>query len=72
MEPNPKPNPTVGDFMRYESDEMTPDEEVAFIQKLINNGQAWTLQGHYGRVAKALLDSGVCTLPEDHVGPTAS
>jgi hypothetical protein len=51
------------DLIRYENDEMTNEEEVVFFQKLIDTGMAWTLQGHYGRIATALIKDGLCTDP---------
>jgi hypothetical protein len=49
------------ELIRYEADEMTNEEEVAFFQKLIDSGMAWTLQGHYGRVAEHFIGEGLCT-----------
>lgn len=34
------------------------------VQKNINSGLCWRLEGHYGREAMALLDSGACMLPK--------
>ena len=48
------------DLIKYENDEMTSEEEVVFFQKLIDTGMAWTLQGHYGRVATAMIKEGLC------------
>jgi hypothetical protein len=50
----------VGEIIAYENGEMEEDQVIAFFQKLINNGMAWTLQGHYGRTAKALIEGGFC------------
>lgn len=49
------------DFMNYEDGKMTPEEKVAFFQKLIDSEMAWTLQGMYGRTAEALIEQGLCT-----------
>ena len=68
MESDKPTTPPVDDFIRYESDAMTHEEEVAFMQRLINNGMAWTLQGHYGRTAHHFIDMGLCTRPP-HVEP---
>lgn len=55
------PQPSVDDIMRYEQGEMTTEAEVVnFFQGLIDSGLAWTLQGHYGRNAAALIKAGYC------------
>jgi hypothetical protein len=51
----------VEDIVKYEAGEMSYEEEIAFFQKLIDTGMAWTLQGHYGRVATALISDGLCS-----------
>ncbi len=50
----------VDQIIRYESGEMENEEIISFFQTLIDNGMAWTLQGSYGRMAKALIDAGYC------------
>lgn len=50
----------VGKIIDYESGEMSDEDTVEFFQYLIDTGLAWTLQGHYGRTAVALIDAGVC------------
>ena len=47
-------------IMQYENGEMEEDEIIEFYQKLIDNGMAWTLQGHYGRTAMDLIKAGRC------------
>ncbi len=48
------------DFIRYENGEMKKHEEDAFFQLLIDSGMAWTLQGHYGRKAEAMIRERRC------------
>jgi hypothetical protein len=56
--------PTVNDFMRYENGGMSEDEQVSFIQALIDTGMAWSLQGSYGRIAEQMIGSGKCDRPQ--------
>tara|TARA_R110002020_G_scaffold339312_1_gene554463 strand:+ start:228 stop:431 length:204 start_codon:yes stop_codon:yes gene_type:complete len=54
----------VEDIEKYESDGMTSKEEIVFFQGLVDNGIIWTLQGHYGRVAVALIKEGLIMVPD--------
>jgi hypothetical protein len=47
-------------IMAYENGELSEDEIIEGFQALIDNGMAWSLQGHYGRTAKALIEQGIC------------
>jgi len=51
----------INEIIKYDSDKMTQEEEIKFIQSLIDSGEAWTLQGHYGRTAAYFIDEGLCT-----------
>ena len=55
----------VGKIIAYECGDLDEQETIELFQDLINDGSAWTLQGHYGRTARALIDAGRCHLPED-------
>ncbi|MEK0337845.1 MAG: hypothetical protein QQN41_10470 [Nitrosopumilus sp.] len=48
----------VGYIMDYEGGEISDKRILELMSHLIKTGQAWTLQGHYGRTAKQLIDSG--------------
>jgi hypothetical protein len=57
-------------------DDHTSDEIIAAWQFLINSGDAFRLQGWYGREAMRLIDLGHCILPahvysRDRDGPLA-
>jgi len=56
--------PNVQDIIDYENGDMDWDRIVDMFQKLIDSGEAWTLQGSYGRMAMRLVDDGECVLPE--------
>lgn len=50
----------VGFLMDYEAGTLEDEEVVAGFQQLINSGTAHQLQGHYGRMAEALISEGYC------------
>jgi len=50
----------VDKIIRYENGEMNEDDTIQFFQELIDSGLAWSLQGHYGRVASSLIEEGLC------------
>jgi hypothetical protein len=51
-------------MMQFEDGGLTEAEVVELFQHLIDTGMAWTLQGFYGRTAKALIDNGFCLPPD--------
>jgi hypothetical protein len=65
------PRDFIDRLIAYETGGLSPDQTVAFFQELIDSGQAWNLQGHYGRVAAALIEAGYCheaTVPDPKTG----
>jgi hypothetical protein len=52
--------PDIDKIISYEQGELDDDQTVELFQELINSGLAWTLQGHYGRTAAALIEAGRC------------
>jgi len=54
-------------IIAYEQDELNGLEIIELFQELINNGMAWRLQGHYGRMAMALIENGDCTPSKENV-----
>lgn len=57
----------VDKIIAYEQGDLGEAETVELFQELIDTGMAWKLQGHYGRTAQALIDSGHCSLPDEHL-----
>jgi hypothetical protein len=45
------------DIIAYEQGELSPAEIVKLFAGLIASGQAWVLQGHYGRQAQAFISN---------------
>lgn len=46
-------------IMLYEEGKMSDEDVVVLFQHLVDIDLAWKLQGHYGRVATALIDAGL-------------
>jgi hypothetical protein len=51
---------TVGMLIEYESGMLSDEDTVKLFQHPIDTGEAWRLQGHYVRTAKALIEAGYC------------
>ena len=51
---------SIDKIMDYEQGELDDEQVIELFQELINTGDAWTLQGRYGRTAKALIEAGHC------------
>lgn len=54
---------SIDKIIRYENGEMKEDEVISFFQEMIDSGLVWQLQGNYGRMAKSLIENGLCQLP---------
>lgn len=52
------PYDLVGNIIAFESGELSADGTLKLFSHLVKTGQAWTLQGHYGRTAHALIQNG--------------
>jgi hypothetical protein len=46
-------------IIAHESGESDESDDVELFAQLIRTGHAWSLQGHYGRTARAYIDGGV-------------
>ena len=49
----------VGSIIAYEGGDLDTRDTVKLFAGLIKSGDAWTLQGSYGRTAKAMIEAGV-------------
>lgn len=51
-------------IIAYEEGTLNEADTIDLFQELVNSGLVWSLQGHYGRTAHALLEAGLITTPE--------
>ena len=58
-------------IIAYESGAMDDGEAILFFQELVDSGVAWQLQGHYGRVAATLIDTGMIKPKDEDNGTEA-
>jgi hypothetical protein len=56
----PETYDTVGAILAFEEGDLSEAEVITLFQHLIDDGSAWSLQGSYGRTAKALIEAGLC------------
>jgi hypothetical protein len=49
----------VNKIVAYEQGDMDEAETIEFFQELMDTGLIWSLQGHYGRTAQAMVDAGL-------------
>jgi hypothetical protein len=54
----------VAAIIAYETGELDFNKTVELFQHLVDIGLAWSLQGHYGRTAQALIEEGFVTKKE--------
>lgn len=55
-----EPFDTVSWIMDFESGQLSDEQVIEGFQKLIDDGTVWQLQGSYGRMARVLIDQGLC------------
>jgi hypothetical protein len=45
-------------IIEFESGLLDDEDVIALFQYLVDSGQAWSLQGSYGRAARSLIEAG--------------
>jgi len=53
-----KRNEKINMILAYESGELPAEDTLKLFAELIRTGQAWSLQGNYGRTAQGLIEGG--------------
>lgn len=69
----PMPQSELVDLiLRYEDGNITERDGLRLFAELITTGQAWSMQGAYGRMARDLIDGGYITRTGDLTGKTST
>lgn len=55
----------VSSIIAFEQGELDEEDTIALFQHLINTGEVWSLQGHYGRTASDMIEAGLCVLGKE-------
>ncbi len=55
----------IDKLIAYEEGMLDGAGMVYLFAELVRNGMAWSLQGHYGRMASRLIDTGILTKDGD-------
>lgn len=53
----------IGKMIAWEDGTLDEQGTIELFQELVNSGQAWQLQGTYGRMAAVLIDAGYVSPP---------
>tara|TARA_R110002020_G_scaffold368786_1_gene580554 strand:- start:109 stop:312 length:204 start_codon:yes stop_codon:yes gene_type:complete len=57
----------IDKIIAYECGDIDEAGILQLFAELIESGRAWTLQGHYGRTASALIDAGYISEDGKHI-----
>ena len=52
-------------IIQYEEGTITQEDEIKLFQHLVDTNDAFKLQGHYGRHAQYLIDSGLIKVSKE-------
>ena len=55
---NTKAYDVTNRIIDYECGHLNDEQTLRLFSELIKNGMAWSLQGHYGRTASAMIEDG--------------
>jgi hypothetical protein len=51
----------IDNIIAYENGELSQEDTIELFQELVDSGEVYALQGHYGRMAATLIEAGYIT-----------